>query len=241
MATNKLFSYLFQCRSEEFIERFYQNNCASCSQGISNLYACSYALHVILKDDSWGEHIRPTIEICRKGCDEILSFLASKTEIPKDYETTFKDFVRSRYQWNEEEDDFEWMLDGDIEKLREQGYREIDCYLYEAGMKLHYDRVIELLERGADPYVSISADVIASEAESHLYDTYRLYEKVGIIIDDSFFYGVEPIIKKGVQKIDVEIHESIIQSVFQTAAYLIMLKMIDTFEKSKKNRLRPFL
>lgn len=232
MATNKLFSYLFQCRSEEFIERFYQNNCASCSQGISNLYACSYALHVILENEMWGEHLRSTIKICRKGCEKILSFLASKTEVPKNYEETFKDFVRSRFQWWDEEDEIEDMLDGDIEKLRERGYREIDCYLYEAGMKLHYDRVVELLKQGANPYVSISADYIAGEAESH---ESCLYEKIGIIIDDLFFDGVGHIIEKGVKKVD---DEELIHWVFQTAAYLIMLNIIDNFEKSKK-RLRP--
>ena len=235
MATNKLLSCLLQCRSEEFIEQFNQNNCVSCSQGISNLYACCYALHVILENEMWGEHLRSTIKICRKGCEKILSFLASKTEVPKNYEETFKDFVRSRFQWWDEEDEIEDMLDGDIEKLRERGYREIDCYLYEAGMKLHYDRVVELLEQGADPYVSISADYIAGEAESHPDDTYCLWKDVCLRVENFVICnGVVCILEKGIEKIDADIHKRYICSVFQTAAYQIMGNIIDNFEKSKK-------
>lgn len=235
MAHNKILMYLYQCRSEEFIECFNQEDGDICPCFMSQLYSSCYALHVILEDEifGWGEHIRPTIEICRKGCSEILSYLTTKVNITGDYKKRFMDFVRNEYQWYEDDIDFDWMLDGDLDKLKSQGYREIDCYLYEAGMKLHYDKVIKLLKQGADPYVSISADFSASETREH--PAYQLWEELSMRVEDLFIcdnFGY--VLKEGVKKNDVEISTKQIHSVYQAAAYQLMLNLIAESDDAKE-------
>lgn len=237
MAYNKILTYLFQCRSEEFIEYFNQEGNDHCPYFILQLYSSCYALHVILEDEiyGWENHIKPTIEICRKGCSEILSYLATKANITGDYKKKFMDLAKSKYQWYEDDEDFDWMLHGDLETLKSKGYREIDCYLYEAGMKLHYEEVIKLLKQGADPYVFISADYLASEAEEYDYDTCQLWNELFLRVEDLFLcedYGY--VLEEGTKKHDVEISMQQIYSVYQAAAYQLMMNLITEFENAQE-------
>lgn len=236
MISCKLLTYIFQCRSKEFIDYFQSTQDKPCPHGVLCLYYYCYALDIIFGTDVWRESYMPTVEACRKGIREIKAFLCSQVEVSTDFETTFQHFVKENYQYYDEEDDFDWMLDGDIEKLKSQGYREVDCRLYEAGMKLHFDEMMDYLAKGGNPHAYISANYLAIDEESLKNNDcgWCLYEEALLRTEDLFIcddFGV--IIGKGLQGIDVDISERDIRAVFMAASYQMVLNKIDDFEKNK--------
>ena len=235
MSKNKLLTYLFQCRSKEFIESFRKVKKLSSKEELE-LYSYCYALDIILTDEAWGKMILPVIEVCRKECKVLIDFFKSEIEIPENYDSIFKEMVRKNYQYYYDDDDFEFMLGGDIEKLKELGYREIDCYLFEAGMKLHFEDTLILLKKGGNPFACISADFSASEIyETEYYDGDSLYEEAFSRVNDLCICDeFNELWKNGVKKIDVKIKDTDICGLFMAAGYQLIVNMINKFEYNEK-------
>lgn len=236
MVPNKLLTYIFQCRSKEFIEHYTESLDKPNSSDLLYLYNCCCALEIVLEAGNLGEEYlsEDVIEYCRKGCHELKEFICSQIEIPNNYEKTFYDFLRN-YQYYPEERRLEDILNGDIEELKSQDYREVDCLLYEAGMKLHFDEMMDYLEKGGDPHVYITADIHSSEVEALKYNGFSLYGESIMRIEDLFMcYSFRGVLKRALNKIDVELSLSQIHGVFWAAAYQIVLNKIDDFERNKK-------
>lgn len=84
-SNNLLLLYILQCRSEDFIKRFEEQN-NHCLIGVYSLYQLAYSNYLILSDDEWSQSAIPVIEICRKRCKEILVYLKNIIAVPTSFE-----------------------------------------------------------------------------------------------------------------------------------------------------------
>lgn len=127
------------------------------------------------------------------------------------------------------------MLDGDLETLIPNGYRDIDCYLYEAGMKLRYDKMDDLLLKGADPDVFISAYYPSYATDMLKQEGKSLYEMAATLVYDVINIDrLGDVWESGMKGVDYEIEDRLIYSrLFYGAAYMIVLNRLHEFEKSR--------
>lgn len=230
---NLLLLYLLQCRAKDFIKSFEaQSN--RCFTGVYSLYRLAYSNYLLLSDDDWNPSCISVIEQCRKGCREILEYLQTIISIPNSFESNLKHHFK-RFAYYEADEDFEWMLDGSLSQLISLGYLEIDCLLYEAGMKLNYSEVEHLLELGANPDIHISGDFSPAEIEKvDINDTYCLRVDVNTRLSDAIdLDGIYTYWENGVRNETQSIGTNDIYSFFQGAAYRLMELLIS--EKNGKS------
>lgn len=233
---NLLLLYLLQCRAKDFIKRFEaQSN--RCFTGVYSLYRLAYSNYLLLSDDDWNPSCFPVIEQCRKGCREILEYLQTIISIPNSFESDLKQHFK-HFAYYDDDEDFEWMLDGSLSQLVSLGYREIDCLLYEAGMKLNYSEVERLLEIGANPDVHISGDFTPTQAkdEDLKYDVYCLTVDLNTCVCDSVeLDGIYSYWGNGVRNEIQSIGENDIYSFCYGAAYRFMEILILKINKPNSN------
>ena len=223
---NSLLLYLLQCRAKDFIKIFEaQNNC--CFTGVYSLYQLAYSNYLLLSGDDWNPSCISVIEQCRKDCSKILDYLQSIITIPNSFESDLKQYL-ARFAYYDDDEDFEWMLDGSLSQLVSLGYREIDCLLYEAGMKLNYSEVERLLALGANPNVRISGNYSSEDViKADLYDVSCLNVDINTrVCDATDLYGVFTYWECGVKKEKQSIEAHDINEFFQGAAYSLMEMLI---------------
>lgn len=127
----------------------------------------------------------------------------------------------------DDDDGLEYILDGSLSQLISMGYREIDCLLYEAGMKLNYAKVKQLLEFGANPNAWISSDYFSEMAnEADIYDAYCLNVDIDTIISDAIDIDIYTYWECGIRNELLPIRENVIYSLSQGAAYRLMDTLI---------------
>lgn len=233
MSQNFLILYILQCRAKDFIERFEaQEN--RCFAGVYSLYMMAYSNYLILSDDTWLPSCMTIVEPCREGCQKIMEYLRSIIEIPNSFESDLKAYL-SHFAFYEYEDDLDYMLDGSLQELISLGYRDIDCRLYEAGMKLNYDEVERLMSNGANPDVHISGGYSPEKAvEAALYDVYCLSDDVTERVFNAVdLYGVYAYWKSGVRCETQTVDDRDLNAFFQGAAYR-MMEILICRKKSEK-------
>jgi hypothetical protein len=130
------------------------------------------------------------------------------------------------------------MLDGDLEVLLAKGYREIDCLLYEAGLKFNFKKVKELLSQGANPYAHISGDFTSEEAAKRKTydDVYSLYSDAYThACDAGSLYGICYCWETGIQKKDIKVDDDLIRTLFQGAGCQWVVDIIREYTGDSDN------
>lgn len=221
---NKLMLYILQCRSTDFISHFEaQNN--RCFMGVYSLYLIAWANYKILSIDSWTPSFMEVVKPCRVGCEEIIHYLRTVVAIPNTLDN-LKRHLKSFANY----DDFDalyLMLDGELSQLTDLGYREIDCRLYEAGMKLDYDEAEKLLAMGANPNIFISSSLSPSEAEDNESETYCLSREVNSIVFDTVdIDNIDRYWIAGVKNEPQKVRLRDIEALFKGAAYRLMEELL---------------
>lgn len=229
---NPLILFILQCRAEDF-KRSFEAQDNRCFMGVYTLYQLAYCNYLILSDNNWEPSFLPIIETCRRGCREILDYLKTLITIPISFQSELVGLLK-RFSYYYENEDIDTMLNGSISKLVSLGYREIDCRLYEAGMKLNYSETERLLNQGANPTVYISGDYSPSEAEKiGCSEASCLTTDVNTVVCDAIdLNGIESYWKTGVNKEEHTVLKNDIRTIFQAAAYRIMENIIS--EKTRK-------
>jgi hypothetical protein len=228
---NLLLMYILQSRAEKFIECFESVN-NRCYMGVLSLHFYAYANKLLLSETDWKSNFIPVVEKCRAENEQILKYLESIIEIPSDYEREFAKILKS-YARYDDEDDFDYMLYGSLDELIEKGYRKIDCVLFAAGVKFKFRRMINLLTRGANPYVYISGDCISEEA---LYDSnaVSLYESIHL---ELMFCACNPADglcscwKDGFEGRETWVTRNLINSLFLGAGCQMVLNIIHRYAR----------
>lgn len=226
MPQNYLILYILQCRAKDFIERFEaQGN--RCFAGVYSLYMMAYSNYMLLSDELWRQSCMAVIEPSRKGCQEILNYIQTIIAIPETFETDLRAYLK-HYACYDDDDDIDYILDGSLPQLMSLGYREIDCLLYEAGMKLDYAEVERLLELGANPNVRICGDyTVAQAAEAGIYEVYCLGDDVNAKVGDAIgLYGVYVYWESGINGENRVMGKDDLYEFFQGAAYRMMEMII---------------
>lgn len=225
-SNNLLLLYILQCRSEDFIKRFEEQN-NHCFIGVYSLYQLAYSNYLILSDDEWSQSAIPVIEICRKRCKEILLYLKNIIAVPTSFEYDLRKHLKC-FAYYSEDYDFEFMLDGSLPHLLSLGYKEVDCKLYEAGMKLDYSEVERLLNIGANPNVWMSGDYNPEDAVKAGIDyAYCLTDDINTIVCDAVdVYGIYSYWEKGVRNEKQSVDIENLNFLFQGAAYQLMGMLI---------------
>ena len=98
------------------------------------------------------------VKSCRMECKKILDYLKTVISIPDTFEAELAVFLK-KFSYYEDDEDLDMMLDGSLHELVSLGYREIDCKLYEAGMKLKYSEVKRIIAKRGKSRINISGDL----------------------------------------------------------------------------------
>lgn len=223
---NLLLLFVLQCRADDFIQRFEEQN-NRCFMGVYSIYQVAYCNYLILSDEEWNPAFMTVVKSCRMECKKILDYLKTVISIPDTFEAELAVFLK-KFSYYEDDEDLDMMLDGSLHELVSLGYREIDCKLYEAGMKLKYSEVKELLRKGANPRINISGDYTASEAENIKCEDFScLTTDVHTVICDTVdLDGIYSYWEKGINREEQTFIAEDLRSFFQAAAYQIMKILI---------------
>lgn len=221
---NKLMLYILQCRSADFISYFEaQNN--RCFMGVYSLYLLAWANYKILSIDSWTPSFMEVVEPCRVGCLEIINYLRTVVAIPDSLDN-IKKYLKSFASYDDS-DGLDLMLEGALSQLTDLGYQEIDCRLYEAGMKLDYDEAEKLIAMGANPDIFISSELSQSEAENNEYEAYCLSCEVNSRVCDTLdFDEIDRYWISGVKNESQKLRLRDIEALFKGAAYRLMEEVL---------------
>jgi hypothetical protein len=231
---NYLLMYLLQNRADDFIKRL-RNDGNNCYMGILMLYRVAYANKLLLTNDDWLPHCLPEAEKCKAENAKIIEYLESLIKIPENFADDFEKFLKP-YAWLYDDEEFKFMLEGSLELLIQKGYREIDCLAYEAGMKFNFERLKELLNQGADPYVHISGDYIAEEAAKlGLNDANVLYDDASDhICDIASHYSICDCWKEGMEGKETTIDNSLIRDLFRSAGCQLVVNIIRDYAPQQR-------
>lgn len=225
---NHLLMYLLQNRSEEFIRRFEDKN-NRYFMGVYSLYRVGYANKILLMDNDWTPEFLPVVDKGRKENQRILDYLASIIPIPNDFLEDFRNSLKP-FAWFDDEDDFEFMIDGTLDKLEEMGYRRIDCKLYEAGLKFHFEEFKQLLALGANPYAKLSAyfpPSVASKLDITNYDVYSLHDDTQCHLSDSIsIYGIGDCWSNGLSGKETIINQELMSEFFLATGCQLLCEAI---------------
>lgn len=224
---NKLMLYILQCRSADFISYFEaQNN--RCFMGVYSLYLMAWANYKILSIDFWTPSFLEVVEPSRVGCAEIMNYLRSVVAIPDSLDNV-KKYLKSFANYDDS-DGLDLMLDSELSQLIDLGYREIDCRLYEAGMRLDYEEAEKLIEMGANPNIYISGELPPSKAEGNEYEAYCLSCEVNSIVSDTLdFDAIDRYWIAGVKNESQNVRLRDIEALFKGAAYRLMEEVLSKY------------
>ena len=231
---NRLLMFLLQNRVDDFIKQFEVRN-NRCSMEIYSLYRAAYANKILLGDSEWETEFMPIIEKGRRENNAILDYLGSIIHLSEDFHVEFMKSLKS-FAWFEEESDFDIMLDDSLENLKKKGYREIDCRLYEAGLKFNFHEFMRLLNEGGNPYARISAlssPEIAANMNPNMDDVYSLYDDVCRHACDSCdIYGIGDTWKDGFNCNETTVTQELLREFFQSAGFQLIINMVRSYVKT---------
>jgi hypothetical protein len=217
--------YLLQNRAQDFIDCLEQDG-NKCYMGLLSLYHVAHANELLLSDTDWTSKFMPIVETNRLENNRILKYLESLIEITPDVYTLFSKYVK-RFAVYYDDEDFNAMLDGSLDDLIKKGYREIDCRLYEAGLKFNFREVRQLLKQGANPYVHISGRYSSEEVdESEANDVYSLYDDALQYAYENEDYGIWDCWKAGINGTETLVEESLFGALFQGAGCQLVVNII---------------
>ncbi|MDE7181051.1 MAG: hypothetical protein K2N88_07650 [Muribaculaceae bacterium] len=228
---------LLQNRADDFIEACEEAD-NRCFIGIYTLYQVAYANKLILDDNAWSAGYWPEIEKLRADNKRILDYMASLIPIPSDFEEQFRKLI-SRFAPYSEEDDIEVMIGASLDELIKLGFREIDCSLYEAGMKFNFGDVSLLLEAGAKPSAYLSPDCGPDDVDSALKSDEEVYclndEILTKFSDNIDIDGIAACWDAGIKGEKIKLSPQLIPAIYQAAGFQILMKMIrDNFERNSE-------
>lgn len=226
---NLLLMYILQNRADEFIKIFEsQNN--RCSIGVYMIYRVAYANKILLGSSDWKDAFLPVVEKGRIENQRILDYLETIIRIPDSFYDDFKKYLKS-FALYDDDYDFEIMLDTSLDLLVKRGYREIDCRLYEAGMKFNFSELERLLSIGADPHAKLSAEYsseIASEKVVIKDNVITLYDEVCIQVCDCYdLDGICSSWRDGFNGKETMISNDLLRALFAGAGFQIIIDIIN--------------
>lgn len=227
---NPLLMYLMQNRADDFIERFKQSK-RVCYFGVLMLHHVAYANKILLSIPDWQEDFKPILSKCRTDNNRILEYLKSTISFPKYYQKGFAEFLKSFARYPKKYGfKIEDILGDILPNLVEMGYREIDCLLYEAGMKFNFNRIIDLLSEGANPYVHISGDYSPeTAAKLDWQDVKCLYEDAERYMSDCIdMYGVAKCWIDGVNRKETK-DDNVLENIFEGAGMKMVYDICERY------------
>lgn len=235
---NHLLMYLLQNRADDFIREFEaQDN--RCFMGVYSLYRVAYAIKIILQDEDWSAGFLTVVKKARVENQSILDYLASIIPIPENFIDDFKESLQP-FAWFDEDEDFEFMLDGSLEHLERMGYRKIDCLLYEAGLKFNFKEFERLLSLGADPYVKLSSEYtpdVASKLDIIAFDVYSTYEDAERhYYDCCDIYGIADCWKAGQSGKETIVDQTLVREFFLAAGCRLVCESIFKFVRPDRKK-----
>lgn len=231
---NLLLMYLLQNKAKELIELIEAEK-NRCFFGILSLYQVAYANKILLADNNWKSSFLPMVKNLRIENERILRFIESIITIPSNYDKSFMEAL-SPFSFYDGESDLVLLLDGELSDLVAMGYREIDCRLYAAGITFNFDRMIDLLNQGANPYAHISGDYTPDEAaQMEPYEVNSLYDDaVNRVCDCCDFEGICACWKDGIDDKETKVSDDLLRSYFQAAGYQIVADIIRKYSSNSK-------
>jgi hypothetical protein len=228
---NLLLMYILQSRAEKFIKCF-ETESNGCCFGILALHHVAYANKILLANSELDPGLLPIVDRCKVENAQILKCLKPSIKVPVNIGKNFVRLVKQVALFDEN-DDFDSMLKCNINELTKMGYREIDCLLYEAGLKFDFEKVRGLLEQDANPYVRISGHNAPQELSGlSMKDADSLYHIARNGVCNSIrIYGVADCWKDGVEGRETLITSDLLRELFLGAGCQMVLNIIHKYAR----------
>lgn len=142
------------------------------------LYYLTLCNKIYLESDKWKEFYKETVKRNLEGCNNLIKYwkeLGYPIEKPVDF-SKYRDLC-AHFPYGD--DEMEWLLDGDIDKLKALGYEEKECLLCYSILTYNKPVIWKLLEQKVNPDVWISGmhkpedcdDINGLNGMSAIYDS----------------------------------------------------------------------
>lgn len=129
------------------------------------LYLITVVNRIYLMSDGFKEFIMPVVNRNREGIRQLLKYWESKG-YNIDVRVDFGKYRELCASWPYDTDDWEMVLDGDLEKIKAQGYDENEARMCMALVTYNKPEIDRQISLRTNPDVYISADVEAFKYNS---------------------------------------------------------------------------
>lgn len=230
---NYLLMYIVQNRARNFI-RCYEAENNGCCFGIMTLHHVAYANKILLANCECEPELLPIVDEGKAENRQILKYLKSSIKVPMNLGKDFVHIVKQVALFGENDNPYS-MFKCSLNELAKMGYREIDCLLYEAGLKFDFERVKELLEQDANPYARISGNYSPQDASGlSVKDADSLYHVVRNGVYNSIYvFGVADCWKDGIEGRETSITIDLLRELFFGAGCQMVLNAIHRYTHKK--------
>ena len=121
------------------------------------LYYLTLCNKIYLESDNWNEFYKETVKRNLEGCYNLIKYW-KELGFAVDITIDFSKFRELCAHFPYGDDEMEWLLDGDINKLKTLGYDEKECLLCYSILIYNKPVIWELLEQKVNPDVWISGN-----------------------------------------------------------------------------------
>lgn len=198
--------------------------------GICEMPFPIYYITLCYKRVMWQDFIEETMPMVleqRKRIDDLLLFWEENCGVDIHQKIDYKKYSELFY-CADETDSIEDVFFDDIQKYLDNGCRMIDLELFEAVEKFQFERVKDLLEKGANP----EAKLISID-EKDKNDYYNCFDRIGMECSYLCSCEVFPMLKKklGAWYINYAITDKDLGDLLGWAAHEDMYKLLNELHK----------
>lgn len=201
---------------------------------VKELYWLSYANLVILNSEGWKKELLPVISTVTDRCKTLLAFYETIIKIPKDKNLGFMEYAKTFCRHCDRIED---VVFTDKDLLIKLGYREIDMDLCVAAENFDLQKVRQLLQQGADPYVEFPCEI--TEEDLPVEDDDENIERFSIISQADMYASDFIEVSEGLKYwraaangVDIDIRDDYeyLMNLLQSASYQVLLDEFSFYE-----------